>query len=149
MLSPSFTGRTQNGEPYVVTADWALPNSPNPTRISLQGVEGTMTLNDGRIATLLAGDGSFFPRIKRLRIANGVAVTTSDGYRLDTDAATVDADERNLRTDGEVRVTGPIGSIRSDSLEALDAEDRIVKFIGNVRMVINAEQVQDSSALPQ
>lgn len=143
MLSPSFTGRTPNGEPYVVTADWALPDSPNPTRISLQGIEATVTLKDGRIATVLASDGFFFPRIKRLRIDNGVAVTTSDGYRLDTNSATVNADERDLRTDGEVRVTGPVGSIRADSLEALDAEDRIVKFIGNVRVIVNAEQVQN------
>jgi len=149
MLAPSFTGRTPNGEPYVVTADWALPDSPNPTRVGLKGIEATMTLRDGRIATLLASDGAFFPRIKRLRIEKGVAVTTSDGYRLDTDAATIDADGRTLRTDGAVRAMGPVGSIRADSLEALDAEDRIVKFIGNVRVTIEAEQVKDSSALPK
>ena len=149
MLSPSFTGRTPSGEPYIVTADWALPDSPNPNRIGLRGIEATMTLQDGRIATMLASQGEFFPRIKRLRIEKGVAVTTSDGYRIDTDAATVDADGRTLRTDGTVRATGPAGSIRADSLEALDAEDRIVKFVGNVRVTIEAEQVRDSSALPK
>jgi len=149
MLSPSFTGRTPDGEPYVVTADWALPDSPNPNRIGLRGIEATMTLKDGRIATMLASDGEFFPRIKRLRIENGVAVTTSDGYRIDTDAATIDAEGRTLETDGAVRAMGPAGSIRADLLEALDAEDRIVKFTGNVRVVIEAEQVKDSSALPK
>ena len=108
-----------------------------------------MTLKDGRIATMLASDGEFFPRIKRLRIENGVAVTTSDGYRIDTDAATIDAEGRTLETDGAVKATGPAGSIRADLLEALDAEDRIVKFTGNVRVVIEAEQVKDSSALPK
>ena len=108
-----------------------------------------MTLKDGRIATMLASNGAFFPRIKRLRIENGVALTTSDGYRLDTDAATIDAEGRSLRTDGAVQAMGPAGSIRADSLEALDAEDRIVKFVGNVRVTIEAEQVQDSSALPK
>lgn len=149
MLSPSFTGRTPNGEPYVVTADWALPDSPNPNRIGLKGIEATMTLKDGRIATMLASDGAFFPQIKRLRIEKGVAITTSDGYRLDTDAATVDADGRTLRTDGAIHATGPVGSIRADSLEALDAEDRIVKFVGNVRVTIEADQVKDSPALPK
>ena len=48
MLSPSFTGRTPSGEPYIVTADWALPDSPNPNRIGLRGIEATMTLKDGR-----------------------------------------------------------------------------------------------------
>jgi len=143
------SGHDNTPPPYVVTADWALPDSPNPTRVGLKGIEATMTLRDGRIATLLASDGAFFPRIKRLRIEKGVAVTTSDGYRLDTDAATIDADGRTLRTDGAVRAMGPVGSIRADSLEALDAEDRIVKFIGNVRVTIEAEQVKDSSALPK
>jgi lipopolysaccharide export system protein LptC len=148
MLSPSFTGRTPNGEPYVVTADWALPDAPNPNRIKLRGVEATMTLADGRIATLLAADGAFFPQIKRLRIENGVAVTTSDGYRVDTNAATVDADGRSLRTDGAVRATGPTGSIQADLLEALDAEDRIVKFSGNVLVLIKPEQARNDTGQP-
>ena len=149
MLNPSFTGRTPNGEPYVVTADWALPDSPKPNRIELKGIEATMTLQDARIATLIASDGAFFPQVRRLRIENGVAVTTSDGYRIDTGAATIDADGRTLRTDGAVSATGPSGSIRADSLEALDAEDRIVKFTGNVEMTIQPEQVKDASALPK
>ena len=149
MLSPSFTGRTPNGEPYVVTADWALPDSPNPNRISLRGIEATMTARDGRIATMLATDGVFYPKIKRLRLEKGVAVTTSDGYRIDTEAATVDADQRTMKTDGAVKADGPSGSISADSMEALDADDRIVKFTGNVRVVIQPDQVSDASALPQ
>lgn len=132
MVSPSFAGRTDGGEPYVVTADWALPDAPNPNRVALRGVEASVTLDDGRVAALVATDGAFFPRIKRLRLENGVSATTSDGYRLDTDAATVDAAERTLLTDAGVTATGPGGSIRADRLEALDSGDRIVKFLGNV-----------------
>jgi len=149
MLQPSFTGRTPSGEPYTVTADWALPDSPKPNRIVLKGIEATMTLKDDRIATILSTDGTFFPQIKRLRIENGVALTTSDGYRLDTDAAIIDAEGRTLLTDGMVSATGPAGSIRADLLEALDAEDRIVKFTGNVRVTIQPEHVKDASALPE
>ncbi len=149
MLQPSFTGRTPNGEPYTVTADWALPDSPKPNRVILKGIEATMTLKDERIATILATDGSFFPQIKRLRIENGVAVTTSDGYQLDTGAATIDAEARTLLTDGAVSATGPAGSIRADLLEALDAEDRIVKFTGNVEVTIEPNNVKDASTLPK
>ena len=136
MVSPSFTGRTKSGEPYVVTADWALPDAPNPTRISLKGIEATVTLNDGRIAIMAASDGAFFPREERLRLENGVSATTSDGYRLDTDAASIDIEGRALTTDGAVSASGPAGSIRADSLEALDGTDRIVKFVGNVRVTV-------------
>lgn len=139
MLSPSFTGRARSGEPYVVTADWALPDAPNPNRVTLKGIEATVTLNDGRIATMIASDGAFFPRIERLRLENGVAATSSDGYRLDTDAATINYEARTLRSDGAVQASGPRGAIRADLLEALDAEDRIVKFIGNVRVVFEPE----------
>ena len=149
MLSPSFTGRTTGGEPYVVTADWALPDGPNPNQIALKGIEATMTLADGRIATMLAADGEFFPQIKRLRIENGVAVTTSDGYQIDTKAAVIDAEKRTLITDSGVVASGPAGSIKADMMEALDAEDRIVKFTGNVEMTIQPGQVKDTSELPQ
>lgn len=149
MLSPSFTGRTDSGEPYVVTADWALPDAPNPNRITLKGIEATLTLNDGRIATMISTDGAFFPVIKRLRLENGVSATTSDGYRLDTDAATVDADQRSLRTDGAVEASGPTGSIRSDLLEALDGDDRIVKFSGNVRVMFRPDAAKTNPLEPQ
>lgn len=149
MLSPSYSGRTRSGEPYVVTADWALPDAPNPNRVSLRGIEATVTLKDGRIATVFSSDGAYFPKIQRLRLENGVAATTSDGYRVDTEAAILDSDGRTLRTDGPIQASGPRGSIRADMLEALDADDRIVKFIGNVRVVFEPETGPDAEAEPK
>ncbi len=149
MLDPSFTGRTQDGEPYTVTAEWALPDSPKPSRIVLKKIRAEMTLKDSRLAEITATDGVFFPDIKRLRIENGVALSTSDGYKLHTSAATVDAQNRTLQTDGDVSADGPVGSIRADLLEALDAEDRIVKFTGNVRVTIVPEKIREKPALAE
>ena len=104
-----------------------------------------MTLEDGRIATMIASDGVVFPRAEVLRLENGVSATTSDGYRLDTAAATLEAEGRELKTDGTVTASGPSGSLRADSLEALDAEDRIVKFQGNVRVTFRPEAARDAS----
>ena len=137
MVAPSYSGLTPGGEPFSVTADWALPDAPNPNRVLLKGVEGNVTLKDGRIGTLIASDGAFFPKIRRLRLEKGVSATTSDGWRLDPDAVNVDLAERTLASDGTIAASGPTGAITADRMEALDADDRIVKFVGNVHMVID------------
>ncbi len=135
MLSPSFSGRTEDNEPYTVRAEWALPNGPKPTRISLNQITATITTKDGREAIMTSRKGVFFPNTERLRLTEGVFARTSDGYTVQTPAALIDVKAMTLQTDGEIVAKGPSGSIRADSLEAMDAADRIVIFRGNVRVV--------------
>ena len=144
MLSPSFSGRSEDGEPYTVRADWALPNGPKPTRITLSGLTATITMKDGREAVMTSAKGIFFPLRERLRLTDGVIAQTSDGYTLETPAALIDVNEKSIKTDGEIMAQGPRGSIRADSLEAMDAGGRMVIFRGNVRVVL----VPESAAQP-
>lgn len=139
MISPSFSGRTEDGDPYTVRADWALPNGPKPTRITLSRLTATLSLEAGQEAVMTSKRGIFFPLRERLRLEDGVFARTSDGYTLETEAALIDVKEKTLQTDGEVIGIGPRGSIRADTLEALDGAERMIIFTGNVRVVIVPE----------
>ena len=145
MLSPSFSGRTEDGEPYVVTADWALPNGPKPTRITLHGIVATIVTKDGREAVMTAERGVFFPRRERLRLSKGVTARTSDGYVAQTQEAEVDLTVRTLMADTPVAAEGPRGSIRADAVEATQDGGRSVVFRGNVRVVFKPESVSPPS----
>ncbi len=145
MVAPSFSGRTEDGEPYTVRADWALPNGPKPTRITLHRITATITTQDGREATLTSARGVFFPVLRRLRLTEGVVAFTSDGYRMETPTAFVDLETRVLETEKAIEAKGPLGSIRADTLEAVDGGERIVIFRGNVRVVITPESVSPRS----
>ena len=141
MVSPSFSGRTDDGEPYTVTADWALPNGPKPTRITLNRITATIVTKDGREAVVTAERGVFFPNRELLRLSEGVFATTSDGYRMQMSGAEIDLAARSLVSENAIEATGPRGSINSDTLEALDSGGRSVIFRGNVRVVITPETV--------
>ena len=141
MVAPSFSGRTEDGEPYTVTADWALPNGPKPTRITLDGITATIVMKDGRETVMTSQRGVFFPRRRHLRLSEGVVARTSDGYTMQTPLAEIDLDERQLTTEGAIEAKGPRGSIRADTLEAMGGEMRTVIFRGNVRVVFTPETV--------
>ena len=145
MVSPSFSGRTRNGEPYTVTADWALPNGPKPSRVTLHRVTARIVTQDGRESVLTSRRGVFFPLRNRLRLAGGIRARTSDGYTLETEQALVDLDARTLDTEGALEAEGPGGMIRADTLEAVDGAERTVIFRGNVRVVFNPESVPPRS----
>jgi len=145
MVSPSFSGRTEDGEPYTVRADWALPNGPKPTRITLHRITATITTKDGRETILTSARGVFFPVRRRLRLTEGVIARTSDGYTLETPTALLDLGTRVLEMDEAVEAEGPSGAIRADTLEAVDGDERIVIFRGNVRVVITPESVPPRS----
>lgn len=141
MVAPSFSGRTEDGEPYTVTADWALPNGPKPTRITLTGITATIVTKDGREAIMTSERGVFFPRRRHLRLSEGVIARTSDGYVMQTPLAEVDLDERLLKAESAIEAEGPRGSIRADSVVASGGEARTVTFRGNVRVVFTPETV--------
>ncbi len=145
MISPSFSGRTEDGEPYTVHADWALPNGPKPSRITLHRITATITTKDGRESILTSERGVFFPVRRELRLTKGVFARTSDGYTMKTPTAFLNLDTRVLETEKAIEAHGPGGSIRADTLEAVDGDERIVIFRGNVRVVITPESVSPRS----
>lgn len=141
MVSPSFSGRTEDDEPYTVTADWALPDGPRPTRITLYRITATIVTSDGRETVMTAERGVFFPERERLRLTEGVSARTSDGYVMKTPNVDIDLDTRSLATAEPLEATGPRGSIRADTVLASEAEGRTVLFRGNVRVVFTPETV--------
>ncbi len=141
MISPSFSGRTEDGEPYTVTADWALPNGPKPTRITLNRITATIVTKDGREATITAARGVFFPNREYLRLSDGVVARTSDGYTMQTPMAEIDLGARMLDAVETIEAEGPRGSIRADTVKAMETGGRAVIFRGNVRVVFTPETV--------
>lgn len=149
MVSPRFTGRTENGEPYVIEAEWALPNGPKPSRITLNELSATLDMEDGREARITSERGIYFPLRERLELKKGVRAETSDGYTMTTPMAVVDVAAKRLTSEGGIEAQGPRGSIRADSLEALDGASRMVKFVGNVRVTFVPEAGLSESQSPR
>lgn len=116
LTNPRFTGATAKGEPFVVSAEWALPDGPRPRRVDLSKVKGEVTLAGGRVVTASALTGVLEPRANVVTLAGDVAVETSDGYRLTAGMARLVADEDRLTAEGGVVATGPMGRIEAERM---------------------------------
>ncbi|MEM9138672.1 MAG: LPS export ABC transporter periplasmic protein LptC [Pseudomonadota bacterium] len=138
--NPRFAGVTDDGDPFMVTADWALPDGAMPDRIDLEQPKGEMRLGSGTTLKMRADTGQMLRTDEHLDLVGGVELTTSDGYVARADRVELDLDQKTITVPGQVNAEGPRGRIRADSMRATraapDARDVTMHFSGNVRMTL-------------
>lgn len=138
LSQPRFTGVTRDGQPFVITADWALPDGPDPDRVGLGPARGEIELDPARRATLTAAGGEIRPKLNTMRLEGGVDGATSDGWRLTAPSADIDLKAETLAAPGPVAVSGPSGDIAAGSLRAARREGAfVVWFEDRVRVRID------------
>ncbi|WP_118133173.1 LPS export ABC transporter periplasmic protein LptC [Oceanicella sp. SM1341] len=155
LTNPNFSGTTDAGEPYMVRAEWAQPDSPDPEKITLHGLSAVIDTRDGRKITLSATDGEMRPDDQRVSLTGEVEMTTSDGYVAKTGHAEADIRRRLVRAPGAVSAEGPMGSIEAGSMEitrpGAEGEEEpasgneVVLFGNGVRVVYRPEQQKTPS----
>lgn len=118
--NPRFSGATDDGEPYEITAAWALPDSAMPDVIDLDQPKGRIVTNGSGLVTVEALKGVFVRSAESLTLNGGVVIVTADGYRFETESAELDVAGRSVTSPGAVRITGPFGSIEAGSMRATD-----------------------------
>lgn len=135
--NPRFSGITEDGDPFVVTAEWALPDGASPDRIDLEKPVGELHMSDERVLTVRAATGELFRGEDRLNLAGEVVFETSDGFRAVMPRVEVDMASKVAVAPARLRATGPRGSIEADRMRVVrdtDAEDATIRFEGNVRV---------------
>ena len=137
--NPRFAGVTEQGEPFAIRAEWALPDSTMPRLIDLERPEGEIELSDGRTIAARAATGRMHRASKILVLEGGVVLDTSDGYQVETDRVVLDLKAKTAVAPGPVSGTGPTGQIDAGSFRAAAGEGRIgagtIWFENRVRVV--------------
>ncbi len=137
--NPRFAGITEQGEPFAIRADWALPDSAMPRFIDLERPEGEIEMNDGRTIAARAAFGRMHREEKTLVLEGGVVLDTSDGYHIETGLIEIDLDAKTANAPGPVSGTGPRGQIEAGSFRAAAGEDGAgagqIWFENGVRLV--------------
>jgi len=136
---PRFAGVTDGGDPYVVTADWALPDQAMPEEIVLEQPRGELSLRDGRQVTASATSGLLRRRAQTLTLTGDVVILATDGQRVETDELLIDFGNKRASTPGAVHGTGPEGSIDAGRFHAEAGEggiaDAHIWFENRVRVL--------------
>lgn len=136
LTNPRFTGETAAGEPMLLRADWAEPDSPDPEKIALSGIRGSIEMRGGRAIAVTAVSGEMLPKAKEITLADGVVIETSDGYRFETSGLSANLETKTMASAGAVEGAGPLGAIKAGAMRIDDAEAGVVVFTDRVTLVI-------------
>jgi lipopolysaccharide export system protein LptC len=140
--NPRFAGVTEDGDPFVVTADWALPDGARPDRMDLERPVGELHMADQTVVTVRAATGALFRDEERLDLIGDVVLETSDGYRVETPRVEVDLGAKVAVAPQRLHATGPRGAIEADRVRIIRGEgerNTTVRFEGDVRVTWRPE----------
>lgn len=129
-----YRGEDDKGQPFAIRAGSAVQKSSAEPIVQLEQLAAQIQLKDGP-ATLAADRGRYDMDHQRVALDTPVAVRTSNGYKLDTSAATVDLKSRQLTSTGAVTGAVPQGTFSADHMTA-DLESRVVHLDGNTHLRI-------------
>ncbi len=137
--NPTFTGTTRGDDRFRFTADLVVPDAAPPERAAITRPAGTVDMKNGPTVTVAAAQGDLDVPTQRLDLSGKVRIETSDGYRIDSDTATIDLRSGAFVAGDAVTSRGPLGTITSQSLHvapaAADGDARRFSFAGGVRLV--------------
>jgi lipopolysaccharide export system protein LptC len=140
--NPRFAGVTEDGDPFVVTAEWALPDGAAPDRVDLERPVGELHIANDRVVTVRAETGEFFRADERLNLQGAVVLETSDGYRVETPRVEVDLGAKVAVAPARLHASGPRGGVEADRVRLLRGEgpdSATVLFEGDVRVTWQPE----------
>ncbi|MDX5361278.1 MAG: LPS export ABC transporter periplasmic protein LptC [Alphaproteobacteria bacterium] len=145
MTRPSYSGADASGRQYSLVADAAYPNGLDPTEVRLETLTATVADPSGRVVTVDAAKGLYFPKREVLELTGGVTVVSNDGTRVETGEATLDLARGTIDAPGALSAGGPYGTLEAARARVSESGERL-KFDGGVRLVINPARGPDPGA---
>ncbi|MBX9620726.1 MAG: LPS export ABC transporter periplasmic protein LptC [Alphaproteobacteria bacterium] len=138
MIRPYYVSTDGKGQPFHVNADWAKQNSQTYT--DLINPSGTLETEEGETLNLQAKEGHYNSESKYLDLEGKVTLTSTDGYRVQTEKAHVTFDNSVVEGDSLVEGEGPAGKLRGQNgfkIESKSEGKKIITLKGPSRIEIN------------
>jgi lipopolysaccharide export system protein LptC len=132
LLHPTFYGRNEKGELYIMSAAEAVREGDNPDLVILTephlkqypaGAPAPMTAQ--------AHHGLYHEAAKKMDLSDHVVATDGRGYTFNSDIAHVDLQKNSAVGNSHVYAYGPSGSISADAYQVYDKGQHDF-FTGNV-----------------
>ena len=148
--SPRFSGITDKGDKFLLTATSANPDSNKPSVIGMVSVAATLDLASGESIDLTAGQGELLVPTQMLTLEQGVTIASTEGLRGRLQIAVADLRKGIVTSDRPVEITGPMGQINAEAMEfrtVFDESGKIVQthtmqFRERVKLVFHPNPVR-------
>ncbi|PTV93524.1 lipopolysaccharide export system protein LptC [Rhodobacter aestuarii] len=142
LTTPEYSGMTEEGAALTVRATTATPD-PNGNGASASDVIAKLEGADGAVTDLTAAAGVLDPQAGQISLSEGVAVQTSSGYRMATEAVDMATDRGILNAPGAVRGEGPFGTLEAGSMQMGRSDPSSpydLHFKGGVKLIYQPEK---------
>jgi lipopolysaccharide export system protein LptC len=145
MHNPRYVGRTKDAEPYELTATSAYVDPKKPSHIHLDQLAAELTPASERDLRLVALNGLYNRAADKLDLDGDIALTTSDGYRFETQSARIDLQGGWVIGDQPVTGSGPTGTLSADRFEIHD-NGQLLRFEGRVKVTLPGSGAQERAS---
>ena len=136
LTAPTYSGVTSDGSAITFQANEARPASDGgPARAEVMAVR--VITPDGGQADLSAAFGTLNTDAGLLTLAGGVTLTTSTGYRIQTEALEARLDRTGLMARDSITAQAPAGQITAAGMTLQpvpDTDQYVMVFSGRVRL---------------
>ena len=135
MVKPRLAGADARGNPFVITADFAVQDAHNPKKADLKNLEADLTLDKQNWINARAKSGMVDMNTGQLELRDGIDVFTATGYELHSNSASANLKQNIIHGHEPVTGQGPEGKLRADEFHA-DRATNILTLSGHVHMTL-------------
>lgn len=148
LINPTFYGRNEKGELYIMSASEAVRDGADPDRITLTNPD-LKQYPAGAPApmTTKALHGVYHEAHKLLDLSGHVVATDGRGYTFTSDFAHVDMPKNSVVGQAHVYSFGPSGSILADAYQVYDKGQHAI-FTGHVHTHLTNQPTPKTPPLP-
>lgn len=143
MVNPEYVSTDKKGQPVRVDAEWAKKQTD--TLSDLVKPHGTMVMAEGETLEVNAKSGQYDNEKKTLNLEGDVTLTSTDGYKLKTESASVDTEDKIVEGNSYIEGSGPAGSIMGTNgfkVENKAHGKKLITLKGKSRVIINRTAVK-------
>jgi len=121
MINPRYSGRTDDGLPFYLTADTATRTLANRSEVALvKPVLEFIRENGADVSLVVAETGTYDDVKKILNLRTAVNLNTDDGYSCKTTHARIFAREKRIEGDERIDCDGSFGIVNGNAYEIND-----------------------------
>jgi lipopolysaccharide export system protein LptC len=143
MDAPKLSGSDGKGRTYEVTADSAIQDLGDPSRIRLVGIRAHVIQADGRRADFSAASGLYDAKGQVLRLSDAITIRASDGSAADLEHASIDLTTGEVDSDTPVSFSSSLGAIRAEGMQ-VGEKGGSVTFTDGVKMTVDPSAIRNA-----
>ncbi|MEP3890804.1 MAG: LPS export ABC transporter periplasmic protein LptC [Hellea sp.] len=121
MVNPRYSGRTEDGLPFYLTADTATRTLANRSEVALIKPVLEFIRETGSEPSLVVAETGTYDDVKKiLNLRTAVDLNTDDGYNCKTTHARIFAKEKRIEGDERIECDGNFGIVNGNAYEIND-----------------------------